>query len=87
MQNKKYEITIEQEVLSEVCEGILADFFRLLKSKNLSTDDTSNILVQMYRNMCRIKQDIIGNKYNTLEELKKVEGYFLYTKKFIEGIR
>ncbi len=86
MQNKKYEVTLEQEVLSEVCEGILADFFRLLKDKNISTKDTSNVLVQIYKNMCKIKEDIIGNKYTSLDELKKIEGYFVYIKKFLKGL-
>ena len=86
MQNKKYQITLEQEVLSEVCEGILADFFKLLKEKNIDLKNTSNMYVRIYRNMCKIKEQIIGSKYDTLEELKKVEGYFIYTKKFIEEV-
>lgn len=84
MQNKKYEVTLEQEVLSEVCEGILADFFRFLKDKNIDRKDTNNVYVKLYKNMCKMKEEIIGSKYNNLEDLKKVEGYFIYTKKFLE---
>lgn len=86
MQNKKYQVTLEQEVLSEVCEGIIADFYRFLKEKNISTKEVENVYVRMYRNMCKMKEQIIGSKYNTLGELKKVEGYFIYTQKFIEEV-
>lgn len=86
MQDKKYFITLEQEVLSEVCEGVLAYFYKFLKDNSIDTRDKENQLALLYQNMCHIKEDIIGNKYTSLDELKKVEGYFVYVKKFIEGL-
>ena len=84
---KDYNVTFEQEVLSEICEGVMADFLNVIKSKNISTKNTDNDLVKLYFNLARVKNDIIGSKYNTLEELKKVEGYFVFIKEYIRELK
>ncbi|MEG0074171.1 MAG: hypothetical protein RR594_05955 [Clostridia bacterium] len=86
MKNKDYEVTFEQEVLSEVCEGILADLLKVLIKKNISTKDKKNPLCLLYLHLAKTKNDIIGSKYSTLESLKKVEGYFTHIKEYIDQL-
>lgn len=69
----KYEITLEREVLREKSAGILADFNRYIKQKNIS-EDKNNPVVLLKESIGEIYRKIFNSEYSDLMVLEKTNG-------------
>lgn len=81
---ENYEVIQKIEVLNEVGAGIIADFLRQLRKKNIETDDKSNPIVILYLETIRLKNSLI--KMNTIEELTKAQAQLSFVNQYIEKL-
>ncbi len=63
-----YEITLKREVLREKSAGILADFNRYIREKNL-TNELSNPVLILKETVGNIYRNIFKPEYDTFEKL------------------
>ncbi|MBS9776153.1 MAG: hypothetical protein KGV57_03575 [Fusobacterium sp.] len=69
----KYQITLEREVLREKTAGILADFNRYIKEKNISKDK-NNPIILLKESIGEIYRNIFNPEYSDLMILEKTNG-------------
>lgn len=81
-----YKIIEKKEILNEVAAGIIARFSRVLDKKNIDFDDNNNSLIIMYKMAISLKDNIIGGKSKTMEDLNTIKDKFEFIDQYIEKL-
>lgn len=82
----EYEVIEKKEIMSEAYSDLLGKFETIIDNEKLSLDDDS-LIVKMYIQIADIYNHIFGSRYNTLEEMKKIENIYQFCRQFTSEIR
>lgn len=91
MSDKKTEEYIEYwhviekiEILNEVGAGIIADFCRQLRKRNIDIEDRNNPIIILYWQTVRLKNNLI--QMETIGELNNAQAQLNFVKQYVKKL-
>lgn len=79
-----FEVIQKIEVLNEVGAGIIADFLKQLRRRNIETDDKSNPIIILYWETVRLKNNLI--KIKGIAEIQEAEAQLKFINMYVEKL-
>jgi hypothetical protein len=79
-------ISMKQEIMRESLAGLIIDFERYFKKRNIKLDDNKNAVVKNYQQIKEIYYDLFMPKFDSIKAMDEVIGYYKYTKKWLEKL-